>query len=487
MKKVNYKKTVTTLMFLAALLNSNAQKLDAYFYHAPFFAPGIGTYVETYIAIPGNSAVYKTSSDSLLIATINVAMMFKNGDELKEFRKYSFISPAITDTSKAFPSFIDLQRIPIAEGVYNFKLFLTDDNALDKTGPTVINDIITINIPADHLGFSGIQFIEKYTSVTTENIFVKHGYECIPYVSDYFGAGLNNLRFYFELYNIDLEIGGGEDFLVNFYIHDFYANAPIAEFSSFQKHQAKNINPVFKTIDIAKLPTGNYYLVIEVRNRQNQTLGSTRRFFQRYNPTAAPLASNYTTVNTQHTFVEQFTNPDSLAFLLKALAPIANAEEKRHIDNYIKTQETGAMQKFFLAFWTKRNEQKPQLAWEQYRQQLIIVQEKYGSKHTPGFDTDRGRIYLQYGAPNSIIEEPAESNAYPYEIWHYYKIADLSNKKFLFYNKSLTDNNYTLLYSNMATEAINPYWLSELYSRTNMGTASLTNKKPKAQEYLERE
>ncbi len=473
-------------LFLYIQIGANAQGVDAYFDYAPFFAPGSGTYVETYIAFAGNSLHYILTPDSTLQASVEVTMLFKNVDEIKEFRKYKVVSPALPDTTTVFPSFIDLQRILLPEGVYNFDLIVKDNYAPDSVEKYKTSQLITVNLPYDEVDFSGIEFIERYTQTDNSNIFVKNGYECVPFVSDFFPQQMHVLRFYAELYNADKEFGPLEDFLFTFRIENTNTSKPIEDFSFFQKQQAQHVNVVFKEIGIRNLPTGNYYLVIDVRDRQNNVVLSTKKFFQRANELAEPTPVDITEIKVENTFVTKYTNRDTLAFYLSALRPICDQVEDRFIDHQLQAANLKLMQQFFFNFWEKRNETNPESAWNEYRMNLNEVEKRYSTQQLHGYQTGRGRVYLQYGPPNSIITEKNEPSAYPYEIWHYYKIADQTDKKFIFYNKSLMDNDYELLNSNMKGELMNPDWERELYSRDgSWSDNNLGKKKSKAKEYFE--
>ncbi len=493
-QKNNYHhpKIITRLLFLSTMLllamqfNVKAQGVDAYFYYSPFYAPGSGTYVETYIAFAGNSLYYKYNADSLLQASVEVTMLFKNVDDIKEYRKYKVVSPLLPDTSQKFPSFIDLQRIAIPEGVYNFELIIKDNYAPDSVENFKITQLLTVNIPENEMAFSGIEFIERYSESDKENIFVKNGYECIPYVSDFFPEQINSLRFYAELYNAANEMGAFEDFLFLFHIENTNTSKPIKELSSFQKQTARKVNVVFKDINIKKLPTGNYYLVIEVRNRKNEMLLSTKKFFQRVNDITQTNKVDITDITVENTFVTQFTSRDTLAIYLSALRPICDMSEDRFIDNQLQSANIKLMQQFFYNFWNKRNENNPEVAWQEYRNNLNIVEERYSTHQAHGYSTARGRIYLQYGAPNSVISQKNEQSAYPYEIWHYYKIADQTDKKFIFFNKNLMHNDYELLHSTMIGELQNADWERELYARNGYWIENKMGiEKSKAKEYFE--
>ena len=55
-----------------------------------------------------------------------------------------------------------------------------------------------------------------------------------------------------------------------------------------------------------------------------------------------------------------------------------------------------------------------------------------------------GRIFLYHGPPNTITDRPNEPSAYPYQIWHYYKIGKFNNKRFIFYKPDLGQMNMLL-------------------------------------------
>jgi GWxTD domain-containing protein len=480
------KRVSITLLAIGLILKIFGQQIDAYFDYAPFSIPGQGTYIETYIAIAGNSVFYEVNKDKNLQARIEVSMVFKNADDIVEFRRYNFASPPLPDSTMTFPSFIDQQRIMIPQGIYNFELKVTDLLAPDTTERTYNkNDMITVDIPEVGLSFSGIEFIERYTASENKNIYIKNGYECIPFVSDFFPQEMNNLKFYMEIYNAASELGDLGECLMKIYIKNMRTQKPMDEFSSFQKIKALNAYIVFKDINIRNLPTGNYQLVVDIRDKQNKLIGEKNKFFQRSNPKVTEKQFEMVKINPQETFVKSFVNIDSLKFFVASLQPIADQSETKYIDNLLQNNNLDYLQQFFYNFWLKRNETNPQNDWNDYYLKLLEVQQKYGSKQIPGYATDRGRIYLLYGPPSSLIQEYTEADAYPYEIWHYYNIADQTNKKFIFYNPELSSNNFILLHSNMPGELSDVNWESKLYARTSARRNSRTGSNTKARQLFD--
>jgi len=128
------------------------------------------------------------------------------------------------------------------------------------------------------------------------------------------------------------------------------------------------------------------------------------------------------------------------------------------IDQNLKTADLKLLQQFFLSFWEQRNPTYPSSAWLAYKLEVQKVQNSFGTKFRKGYDTDRGRVYLEYGPPNVRSTAYTEPNTYPYEIWHYYTLKSQRNKKFVFYTEDLVTNDFSLLHSDATGEVSYPQW-----------------------------
>jgi GWxTD domain-containing protein len=87
-------------------------------------------------------------------------------------------------------------------------------------------------------------------------------------------------------------------------------------------------------------------------------------------------------------------------------------------------------ERLFNAFWKKRDptpDTEENELLEEYFRRVEYANEKFAT-HRPGWETDRGRIYIMYGEPTDIERHPFESDSRPYEIWFYSQIA----RKFVF-------------------------------------------------------
>jgi GWxTD domain-containing protein len=163
----------------------------------------------------------------------------------------------------------------------------------------------------------------------------------------------------------------------------------------------------------------------------------------------------------QNTFVNQFTN-EQIQKRLATIYPIANASETRYIDNLIKENKENNMKMFYYNFWKNRNPENPIGAYTEYEMQLIEVNKVFGMSFKYGFETDRGRVYLQYGAPNSINKSKQSGDMLPYEVWDYYALGNQKNVKFIFYTKDRSTNDYQLAFSNKRGEVSDPNWMTKI-------------------------
>jgi GWxTD domain-containing protein len=453
-----------TLIALATIIGFNtfSRELEAYFLYACFNSPE-QSYIETYISAIGQSATFVKNTNGNFQAEIEITMLFKQNDQVVTFRKYTLESPEIKDTLNNLPNFIDQQRIPLENGIYNFEMYIKDKNT-DKKG-FVFVDIIQVDFNKNQTTFSGIQFLEDYKETKEESVLSKNGYDLIPYISDYFPENMDRLIFYTELYNTNISFT--EDFLIKYYVERFEDGKVIEQCSRFKKVSPSQVNVLLAEFNINELYSGNYNLVIEVRNRNNDLISSKKHFFQRSKPMPYSEDNNYDDFAMNTMFNGNFENIDSIREYVSCLWPIANSNERNFINYQLKKAEPEQAKQFFYDFWLKRYSAEAGNEWRIYKAQVDFVNKGYKTPIQKGYETDRGRIYLQYGTPNDIYVSKHEPSAYPYEIWHYYEIEDQRDRKFVFYNPSLVGESYELLHSDVIGELKTPNWERYLSKRNN--------------------
>jgi GWxTD domain-containing protein len=132
-----------------------------------------------------------------------------------------------------------------------------------------------------------------------------------------------------------------------------------------------------------------------------------------------------------------------------------------------------SMKSFLFTFWQTRNPADPETAWRKYMEQVAYTDSEFGSRVKRGWQTDRGRVYLQYGKPNTRIERPNNPDYYPFEIWHYYETNGMHNCKFLFYNPSLSGDYELINTENLPMEVKNADWKRMVKTGTSDSVAGV--------------
>ena len=91
----------------------------------------------------------------------------------------------------------------------------------------------------------------------------------IPYTVNYFPESNHEITFYAELYNGNKSLSNDAPFIINYYIETAeYQPVILNSFGSFKKEKAAAVNPILGRIDITKLGTGNYNLVIVAKDQE---------------------------------------------------------------------------------------------------------------------------------------------------------------------------------------------------------------------------
>ncbi|TND07482.1 MAG: hypothetical protein FD123_3192 [Bacteroidetes bacterium] len=465
------------LLLPALLLTAGslaAQEISANLTLSAFNTPENKPYIETYLSVIGNSIVYTKQPNGKFRGTVNVFISITQNDSLKGVKKYTLNSPEISDTAKPV-NFLDLQRFPLPAGNYNIQLTISDPNQ-EKAKVVTNKHNFSIDFPKDSVHVSHIEFLESFKKAEGENVLAKSGYEMIPYVSNFYPPNMQKLTFYAEVYNAQKMIAAEEKFLILSYIESAETGARMSQFSSYSKQSPQKVNVLLSEYPIATLPNGKYYLVVEVRNAVNRLLASRKEPFERLNPGIHHNLDDISALNVENTFTARYTNADSLAEFIRSLRPISSESEKQYAENRIKSGEVKTMQQYLYNFWLKRNEAHPEASWSLYLVEVKKAQKEFGTQTLKGYQTDRGRVYLQYGAPDQRTVVPSEPSSYPYEIWQYYTLrasgnqpnnTTQTNKKFIFYNPDLVTNKYELIHSDARGEIRDDRWQLKLNSRDN--------------------
>lgn len=430
------------------------KKLRAYLDNKQFYAPGVGNYVEFDLQFVGYSVNYVGAEEGLIGDLLVEVAITSNGDTTLT-DAYRLATPLMRDS--IVEDFYDIQRFKLDPGTYVYNLRLTDLNG--KAEPLKASAPILVEELGDAISISDITVAEIATEGSPESMFYKSGYEIIPRLSTFYPEQLTAIPVYFEVYNSP-QLDDS-----TFQLRQSMVNATtgenVAEQLMYSEFSTSEVVPVFRKILLDKIPTGKYILKYTIV--KNDIELSTQQYeFERSNDNYADFGSGDIVLDPE--FQKSITD-DSLLYFLESLIPICGPNEVRNISSIAKSKDADRARQYIQSFWIATTPMNPYEGWIKYKHQVLLVERLYSNNFQEGFETDRGRVYLQYGSPTLITSREVSDSEYPYEIWRYNKIGAFSNKRFIFYNPDLVNNTYRLLHSDMVGELKNNGWPQELSKR----------------------
>jgi len=457
------KSRVIILFFLLSFQSFG--QLKAYLDTKQFYDPQIGNYVEIYMQFVSSSIKYESKTDGLQ-GKVAIRLNVSQRDSSFFSDVYILESPVMKDS--IVEDFYDVVRFAIKPGKYDFKIELSDvvnekSKAIKAESELVVKDL------SKNISISDLEIAEFARKSNENSNFTKSGLYILPRLTNYYPSELSKIPVYFEVYNSNQL--SDSIFIIKQLVRNTETSEELFDFEYFSKHTKAAVVPIVRGVEIVNLPTGKYELIFSIIDRSKKEYFSQSYTFERTNILDQNL--NLDNLVLDPAFQNSITD-DSLDFYLESLIPIAKQSEILNIISSLKTKNKEVARKHIQGFWVKTSPTKPYDAWISYKQQVQFVQKLYSNNFQDGYETDRGRVYLKYGAPTNVIQKETSPSEYPYEIWQYNKIERFSNKRFIFYNPDLVNNTYRLLHSDMLGEVKNQGWQAAL-SKRNTVNGSVDN------------
>lgn len=457
-------------VFIVFPIFIQAQNVRAYLNYNEFYSPNDGPYIETYTAIQGNSLVWTKNENNKYKAQVELTMIFRIDSNIISFSKEIIHTPTVKDSASMRGIFVNTHRFILKNGKYDVSIKLDDLN--DTLNAFFTTTSIDINKKTDSIFISSIEIYNKFEKSSEESVNNKNGYLLTPNLYNFLSEKDSTLNYYAEIYNSKKVLGDNEAYLLNYYILNNENNSIIPKYKKYKRLTSKDVQVVMGHIDISKLQSGNFTFVMEVRNKKNILKAKSEYFFQRHNSKIELNSEDIASVNIASTFAELITGKDTLANIIKSMAPISSEMDKSFANSIIKKGDEYVMQQYLFSFWERRDLNNPFDRFKEYMAKVREADITYGTRINRGYETERGRVSLQYGKPNSIAKEYNDPSAYPYEIWHYYQTRGQRNVKFIFINTDLSSREFSLIHSNAVGEVNDYQWRLHLRKR-NTGYESI--------------
>ncbi|MFC5269420.1 GWxTD domain-containing protein [Adhaeribacter terreus] len=456
-------------IFATVFAAAQAKQLDATFDLVRFKATDKQNMVELYCSVNGNSVIYKKVPGGFQ-ASVALEVQAADSAGIRHFDKLLMKSPVVSDTAVFQPAFNLQKRIFLPNGNFNFSIKAKDANSTQAASNIELP--LKVSYKKDAVQLSDIQLIDSYSKSSEKNDYTKNGYKLVSYVSNFYPKGLNKLSFYTEIYNAENVLGKEKPMVVFYRIIPTRDNLAKLTIAGQKVMKAAPANVLLQELDITTLASGNYDLFVEVRNEENKVVATQRRLIQRSNPLTIneEVALNAVAPDLKDTELPPaFASLDSTKFdlYLYSLKPISNTTEGAFIEKVAKNGSNFQKKSYLYNFWKKRDDENPERAWLEYKTRIEAVEKSFANQTFHGYETDQGRVYLQYGPPSKISDERTDVNrtsrntdSRPYQIWQYYTLGDQRNRMFAFVEMNL-GNSYTLLHSTAKGEVNNVAWRAQ--------------------------
>lgn len=453
------KKYILSIFMLLLTLKIFALDIN---YTTNTFKGTTDNYVEFYMQVVGKSIHFVSIDSMKMKGAVEVTLLFKQGENIVNFDKYTLNSPMFNQKEMKTLNFIDVKRYPLKNGDYDLEIKIKDLNNAENTFSKI--EKININYQENELQVSDIQLIEYYTTSTeTNNPSVKNGFYLEQHTTSFYEVFQKKITFYSEIYNSDKRFD--DDFVVKYYIDKVGENVGEPFLMRYKRMPPKPVNAMILTLNIADLPTGDYNLHLEVRTRDNVLIAKKSRFIHRVNPYLEVTMEDYDKTAILGSFVENM-KPEQTTYCLKAIAMHIHQGYTQILNELIRNEDEIGKKRLLYTYWLTKDHNTPEASFYDYMKIVDDANNRFAGSLGRGFESDRGYVFLKYGEPNEILSESGDPSAPPYQVWRYNFLGIQQDVKFVFYDPDLAGNNYILLHSTMRGEINNPQWKRILYKNS---------------------
>ncbi len=395
----------------------NPFQLDIDF--ARFYGDSTQIYLEMYYGIHENMLTYRVDSGRY-VGAANLSWVIRSDSAVVAKKEWT-VPHLIDDTARLQrpQSMIGLESVGLPAGDY--RMVVQGYDVYDTTRRDSLAVPVRISkFPPDKEALSDIELCTSIQSSSNKkSIFYKNTLEVIPNAAKLYGNGLPILYYYTEVYNL-----GVHQTEPNVTVHTSVIDAFGKEVYGHDKIKPRSHNSVLEigTVNLSAVKGGTYIFRVSLLDSAKSVLASTAKKFFIYKP--GTVLDTVTAGGATDAATSEFAvmTEGDLDRAFERTKYISTDVER---DQYQKLTDLKAKQQFMYEFW-KRRDPDPRTPENEYKDQYLKRVEYADEHYTMGFHegwkSDRGRVYITYGACDEVERFPSSAESNPYEIWHYNSI-----------------------------------------------------------------
>jgi GWxTD domain-containing protein len=232
---------------------------------------------------------------------------------------------------------------------------------------------------------------------------------------------------------------------------------PLVSTASSQRRLPQGGGVLTGVVDLAGLPAGDYRLTARL-DVGGTTIERTAEFtMAELGETVALEADRRAALRiTDEGYFADMT-PEQLD---AAAAPLSLIAKSGEMSAYKKDLSVRAKRRFLAEFWAGRDP-SPGTPSNETRESFYAAIayadsnfRERGRVQTPGWKTDRGRVYARYGEPDDVLRRQQQGYAPPYEVWRYSR----GKGRYYIFADRTGVGGFKLMSSNELQEMGDPNW-----------------------------
>ncbi len=456
MRKINFLILILFLSFVPGKIFS----ADNFYFDADysvFKGTSAKSIVEVYFSFTQKSLVYVKSGNDF-VGVANTQIIIKDITSSSEvFNEIFGLQTTVKDTSKSklLSRLIGQQNLNIPNGNYEISFIGYDQNKPERKD--TIKLALNLNVFDDtKSSLSSLQLASMIDKTSDKSsIFYKSGLEITPNPNLLFGSNLNRLYYYIEVYSPAIDFNSDSSYFI-VSINDLSGNI-----LSEKKKNVNLKNEVYAetgTFKIDSLPSGSYLLRASLYDNITGKKIFREKKFYIYN--SSLKKEDYSIADDKDYMQSEFIllTENEVNDEYDKIIYIRNNADAKEWDN-LKTLEE--KRKFLYKFWKRldTNILTPRIETrDDYFKRVKEANKLYKQNFTDGWKSDRGRIFIIYGAPTDIERHVMETDTRSYEIWTF----DYVEGGTICVFGDVATSGYVLLHSTMRNEFKDPNYMRKL-------------------------
>jgi GWxTD domain-containing protein len=377
--------------------------------------------LEIYYQIHNRGLQFESVGDRL-VADYELVVTVKNDDD-EQIERYSRDRKVVLASGEQARTRTDFRtsqiNVEVPSGTYKV-LFKLKDRVNDR------RTIKELKVKPEGLfeskpRMSMIEFAQAFQdSDDSGSVFAKGSILVIPSVHRTYGSLEDDrVAFYYDIYR------GSDEFdkvVVETKVRHYRKGMLYRDTIHLDLEEPRHRR--LQEVSLASFLPGSYELEIHLRGRRNRALAFRRQEFTISWSQEGMVRNDWKAV------VQQ----------LKLFSEDVDVDDMEDLKEFV------ARQAAFDQFWSERDptegtpENEAKMAFY-YR--VRLANESFGVMRQDGWRSDRGRVFIRWGEPDHLVEEPFSLDRPPFQIWTYSRLSPL--RKFYFIDES-NDGDYRLQY-----------------------------------------